>query len=218
MQHLIAAMQASVRFYWYVSVLNFTYFAECSIFALNAIFFAIFTHHALGALGRKRIPIIDIRLAYNSVPKKIKSFAGCNFSLAILLAPWAKHGLYAMDWVWKKWHRIRTHQVHLMAKTISHHLKMTSFLCSFYFSTWLTKNSYILIYFRMGPYFRWPEYHIQSRDAMKLRAHRRRDCFVPTRPGDPCLCRPTPIDVFIILHLCLMIRGPLIFKRTTVHW
>ena len=107
--HLIAAMQASARFYWYVSAVNFTYFAECSIFALNATFFAIFTHHALGALGRKRIPIIDIRLAYNPVPKKIPSFAGYNFYLAILLAPWAKQGLYAMDWVWKKWHRIRTY-------------------------------------------------------------------------------------------------------------
>ena len=61
------------------------------------------------------------------------------------------------------------------------------------YSNVLLKNSHILIYFRMGPYFRWPEYHIQSRDAVKLslRAHRRRDCFVPTRPGDPCLCRPT---------------------------
>ena len=29
---------------------------------------------------------------------------------------------------------------------------------------------------------------------MKLRAHRRRDCFVATRPGDPCLCRPTLAD------------------------
>ena len=81
MQHLIAAMQTSVRFYWYeyVSALKFTYFAECSIFALNATFFAIFTHRAVGALGRKRIPIIDIRLAYNPMPKKIPSFAGCNF-------------------------------------------------------------------------------------------------------------------------------------------
>ena len=98
-----------------------------------------------------------------------------------------------------------------MAKAVSHHLKMTSFLRSFYFSTWRTKNSDILIYFRMGPYFRWPEYHVQSRDAMNLRVHRRRDCFAPTRPGDPCLCRPTPIDVFIILHLWLdlTIRRPL---------
>ena len=38
MQHLIAAMQTSVRFYGYefVSALNLTYFAECSSFALNA--------------------------------------------------------------------------------------------------------------------------------------------------------------------------------------
>ena len=40
---LIAAMQTSVRFYWYVSALNFTYFAECSIFALNATFL-LFSH------------------------------------------------------------------------------------------------------------------------------------------------------------------------------
>ena len=66
-------------------------------FCFKCYFFAIFTHRAVGALGRKRIPIIDIRLAHNPMPKKIPSFAGCNFYLAILLAPWAKHGLYGLS-------------------------------------------------------------------------------------------------------------------------
>ena len=105
-----------------------------------------------------------------------------------------------------------------MAKTVSHHLKMTSFLCRFYFSTWLTKNSYILIFFLEWVHILGGRntYHIQSRDAVKLRAHRRQDCFVPTRPGDPCLCRPTPIDVFIILHLWLWLRKRLPGEQSLV--
>ena len=162
----------------------------------------LFSHNMRSVESASRLGI-DIRLAYNPVPKKIPSFAVCNFPFGWPRGP----NMGSMDWVWKKWHRIRTHQVYLMAKAVSDHLKMTSFLRSFYFSTWRTKNSDILIYFQMGPYFRWPEYHVQSRDAMNLRAHRRRDCFVPTRPGDPCLCRPTPIDVFIILHLCLFVNN-----------
>ena len=77
MQHLIAAVQTSVTFYRYVSALNFTCFAECSIFALNATFL-LFSHTVRSVESASRLGI-DIRLAYNPVPKKIPSFAVCNF-------------------------------------------------------------------------------------------------------------------------------------------